>query len=150
MNLNDDFHLFALSDLVTENNLISDLRETKSKEESRLEEKEAKEKELAKERARKGYHLGIKNLMVIDPIYEDYNLKGSVNHVKSEGKKVSVADIYKEDFKRLDLETTVLDSKSLNNGDVNQYNDLGLIKMWVFEVLDHEDIPMISSKRDHV
>ena len=147
LNYDDDFHLFALNDLVREHNLIDDLKETKRKEELRIEEEEKKEEELAKQRARKGYHLGIKNLMVIDPIYENYTLKGDVDHLKSEDKKVSISDIYSDNYRKLDLETTVLDSKTLNTSDINQYNDLGLIKMWVAEVLDHEEIDMISSTR---
>ena len=145
-----DFHLFALRDLVAEGDFAESLEKVRRDAENEIEEKE-KAKQAADEEAQKsGYHLGIDKLLVIDPIYENYKLNNNRNHEKSEDKKISVASIYEEDYKRLDMDVEVLDSKTLNLLEAEKYNEIGLINSWMSEVIDHEDIDMISSAHDRI
>lgn len=138
----ESFHLFGLYDLV-QNGLIKELKDLKDEDEEWIDENE-----LNKDR--NGYHLGIDKLVVVDPIYENYKLNADKDHLKSEDKKIGIAHIYEDSYKRLDLETVVVDSKELNAADIDKYNNLGNIRMWMSEVLDHEDIDMISSSHERM
>jgi hypothetical protein len=145
-----DFHLFALRDIVAAEDLANNLDKARREAENEIEDKE-KAKTAADEDAKKsGYHLGIDKLLVIDPIYESYKLNNNRNHEKSEDKKISVASIYEEDYKRLKMDVEVLDSKTLNILEAEKYNEIGLINSWMSEVIDHEDIDMISSSHDRI
>jgi hypothetical protein len=145
-----DFHLFALRDIVAAEDLANNLDKARREAENEIEDKE-KAKTAADEDAKKsGYHLGIDKLLVIDPIYESYKLNNNRNHEKSEDKKISVASIYEEYYKRLKMDVEVLDSKTLNILEAEKYNEIGLINSWMSEVIDHEDIDMISSSHDRI
>lgn len=146
----DDFHLFALHDLVTEENFVEDLRKIKKEVKIENEQKDSIRIARLKDQNRHGSHLGIKKLVVVDPLYENYGLDDDKKQVKSENKKISISDIYNDDYKKLDLETTVLESKQISASEVEKYNNLGLVKLWMSEVLDHDEIDMISSSRDRM
>jgi hypothetical protein len=140
-----NFHLYALSDLVAEGEFIQDLKKLKNELIATKQKEEALKKSQENTIRNKGYRLGIKNIMVVDPIYEDYTLKEEIDLIQSEEKKISISEIYTKKFKRLDLNVQVLDSKSLTSSDVDRYNEIALIKDWMSEILDHDGIDMISS-----
>ncbi len=144
----EDFHLFALRDLIVDKGLRDDLRSSKNTYENEIEDEEKAQEEAALDAQKNGHHLGIKKLVVVDPIYETYKLNADRNHGKSEDKKISVSHIYEEPFRKLDLEVDVLDSKTMNANDVAEYNEIGLIKHWMSEIVDHEDLQMLSSSHD--
>ena len=145
-----DFHLFALRDIVASEDIVADLEKERRQAENEIEEKEQAKNIADAEAQKSGYHLGIDKLLVVDPIYESYKLNADRNHQKSEDKKISVSSIYSEDYKRLDLDIEVLDSKTLNLLEAEKYNEIGLINSWMSEVIDHEDIDMISSSHDRI
>jgi len=144
----EDFHLFALRDLIVDKGLRDDLRSSKNAYENEVEDEEKAQEEAALDAQKNGHHLGIKKLVVVDPIYESYKLNSDRNHGKSEDKKISVSHIYEESYKKLDLEVDVLDSKTMNASNVTEYNEIGLIKNWMSEIVDHEDLQMLSSSHD--
>lgn len=140
-----NFHLYALSDLVAQGKFIEELKTLKTELTTQRQKAEELKISQVNNIRKKGYRLGVKNLMVVDPIYEDYTLNEEINLIKSEQKKIRVSDIYSKKFKRLDLNVQILDSKSLTASDVERYNEIALIKDWMSEVLDHDGIDMISS-----
>jgi beta-barrel assembly-enhancing protease len=141
----NNFHLYALHDLVSNEGFTEKIKSLQK------ELLEAKRKEDALKISeeiilnKRGYQLGINELMVIDPIYEDYTLNKGVDFLQSEKRKIRISDIYTKKFRRLDMNVQVLDSKSLNAQDVQRYNEIALIKDWMSEILDHDGINMISS-----
>jgi hypothetical protein len=144
----DDFHLFALRDLIVDKGLRDDLRKSKIAYENEIEDEEKAQDKRDLDAQKNGYHLGIKKLVVVDPIYETYKLNNDRNHGKSENKKIDVSNIYQESYRKLDLQVDVLDSKTMNEHRVGEYNEIGLIKQWMSEIVDHEDIDMLSSSHD--
>ena len=141
-----DFHLFALYDVVSEENLIDELSNLKSEIEAEpnTELTYAEKKKLRK----KGYRLGLDKVVVVDPLFENYKTRGRQNLVKSESKKLGMADIYGKKYRRIDMETELVDSKQLSANDVDTYNEIGVLFSWVDEVFEHDEIDMISSSRD--
>jgi beta-barrel assembly-enhancing protease len=145
-----NFHLFALADLV-KTGLIKELKQIKGDVQDEIEkERLAEEETNALGFVEKTKHLGIDKLVVVDPIYDSYRLNSEKNHLKSEDKKVGVADMYTANYNHLDLETSLVDSKDLTTGDVDKYNDIGLLNRWVTELMEHDDIEMITSSHDQM
>jgi len=144
-----DFHLYALSDLV-KNDLRGDLDDLKDEYEEKLEEERIARQSQDYSAFAKSAHLGIKKLVVVDPIYDNYGLDEGRNHLKSEGKKLSLSEMYTQDYKNLELETSLVDSKNLLKSDVEEFNDLGLLMTWIAEVMAHDEMDMISSNRDQM
>ncbi|MBN4072470.1 M48 family metallopeptidase [Crocinitomix catalasitica] len=142
----DDFHLFALYDVVKDDDLIDDLKDMKDK----IEEEPVTELSYAeRKRLRKrGYRLGLDKVVVVDPLFENFKTKGRQNLAKSESKKVGMANIYSKKYRRVDLEIELVDSKQLRANQVEKYNEIGILFEWVSEVLSHDEIKMISSSRD--
>jgi beta-barrel assembly-enhancing protease len=146
-----EFHLYALNDLVSEKNLVDELQDIKKDYEEELSrQKLEREKQDKDDLLDKTQHLGIDKLVVVDPLYENYRLNEKRDHMKSEDKKLGLADVYMQDYPGLDLETQLVDSKNLAGSDVDEYNDLGLLMAWVSEVVEHDEIDMISSSRDQM
>ncbi|NOQ76060.1 MAG: M48 family metalloprotease [Crocinitomix sp.] len=140
-----DFHLYGLHDLAEDRSFIPNL---KSLNRTLVQERNQKDSTLAANKKRiknHGYTLGIKEVMVVDPIYQDNRLNKDENYLKSEQRKIEIAETYTKEFKRLDIGTQIIDSKSLTTNDVTKYNDIALIKDWMSEILDHDGIDMISS-----
>jgi hypothetical protein len=132
------FYEFALYDLV-EAGLIADLDKIKSNATAAADES-SKEKEDER----------VAKIVVIDPIYRDYNLKNKQNLEKSENKKIRLSNAYTQPYRNLNLEVEMIDSKDLSKDNVDKYNDLGLVFQWLIEVLDHDNIDMITSTHDQM
>lgn len=142
-----NFHMYGLFDLVKSPDFTSKLYSTNVAlkiQESKLK----KEKKINDSKINKhGYRLGIDSVLIIDPIYEDYSFRGKKNEVKSELRKIKMSEMYSKSYKQLDIDITLLDSKSLDTESVREYNEISLTKDWMSEVLDHDGINMISSTR---
>lgn len=143
----DDFHLTGLSDLVKKGKIITDIEyfiAQKELEDTKVENKEKNKRANAK----KG--LGIKNVVVIDPYIASYNIKNKKKKINSEQQKVKVNQMFTQDFPKLDLQITLIDSKILNENDVEKYNELGILYRWINEIIEHESIDMISSSNQFI
>ena len=143
-----EFHLYALWDLVSQEDLLDELKDIKTEyqdEQDRLWEEG--NFGLGGGLIQKSQHLGIHTLVVVDPIYEDYKMNDSRNHEKSEDNKLSLSEIYEQNFDNLNLQTKLVDSKNLESSDLEEYNDLGILNQWVGEIVDH-DMEMICSTSD--
>lgn len=136
MESENNFYLFGLHDLVKDG-LIDELNKIKKDAESENEE------ELDEDNS-------ISRVVVVDPIYEDYNLKNNKNFKKSERKKITVSNSYTTAKRNLDLEVETIDSKNLDVNSVDKYNELGLVFQWLNEVVKHDEIDMISSMHDQM
>ncbi len=140
-----DYYKTALSDLIQSGQFKKDFKYYQAQEELR----EVAEADNANDKNEPTY-LGIKKLVVIDPYIADYSLKGEVKKVKSENQKVELYNAYSRDYHKLDLTTSIVDSKNLTQSDVDKYNELGLFNNWIGEIFEHDEIEMISSLNDQV
>lgn len=147
--VDQDFHLYALWDLVSKEDLVDELKAIKKEHQDEL-DRQFNDRNKSSDLFQKSEHLGIDNLVVVDPIYENYGLHEKRNHLKTEDKKLSLSEIYQQNFDDLNLKTQLVDSKNLTFSDVDEYNDLGLLGQWVDELVDHDDIDMITSTHDRM
>lgn len=143
------FWLFALSDLLADGEFIKELSEIKNNTDGKENEETnvvvfQESKQTVEKRP------DIKNLIIVDPIYENYDLRGKRNFIKSEKTKLNISKHYEEEYKKLELQTTVLDSKFLDSSDLEMYNEIALINDWLMERLLHKDLEMISSSNERM
>jgi hypothetical protein len=142
----EQFHLTGLSDLVSRGEFQDEI-------DFFIAEKELEEeKDLAKESEKKGKEvgLGIDKIVVVDPYFADYKTNNDKNDVKSEKQKIQLNKMYSKNYNKLNLETYLVDSKTLTQKDVEKYNEMGLLYQWVGEILEHDEITMISSSNEYV
>jgi len=145
----DNYYKTGLSDIVTIGKILKDIEYFKAEKE--LEEEREKE-EANKKRKNKDdtKYLGIKKIVVIDPYLADYGLKDDVKGVKSEKQKVQLTKMFSKNYSRLDMETYLVDSKSLTVNDVDKYNEIGIMYAWINEIMEHDEIEMLSSMNDKI
>ena len=145
-----EFYLYSLHDIVKNGDLKKELKAIQREQELKEEAEDLERENVKYSIFKKSQHLGIDKVVVVDPLYENYKLNENRNHLKSEDKKLGLTDIYTQDYKKLDLETDLVDSKNLLKSDVDEYNDLGLLMQWLSEVVAHDEIDMIASNRDQM
>lgn len=106
---------------------------------------EAESGSYAKERKRqrlKGDHLGIDKIVMVQPIYKEVDLRSKipVQYLASE----SAVQVYKatlaEMAKRNELDLTFLENRSLEEGDVEIFNDVATMQNWFNLYLNEEDV----------
>lgn len=94
--------------------------------------------------------LNVDTLVVIDPAFSSYNLKKNKRHVRSEITKKKIAEFYLSSYREIDLEISLIDSKTLEVEDSEKYNELDQVYNWLFEELSHNGIEMINSNQHHL
>jgi hypothetical protein len=144
----DNYYKTGLSDVVTTGKLLKDIDYYKAQKEleDQKEELEAKNKKKDKEK----HYLGINKIVVFNPYLADYGLKDDVKNVKSEKQKVQLNKMFSKNYRRLDMETYLVDSKSLTVNDVDKYNEIGILNAWINEVVEHDELEMLSSLNDKI
>lgn len=145
-----EFSLYALSDLVSKNNLISELHSIRTNHQKKVLQDSLDALEYVAAKKEQDAHLGIKKIIVVDPIYENYGLDSEKKLIKSESKKVKISSIYETKYKNLDLETVLLDSKILRDKEVEKFNDIALINSWSYELAQHKGLDMMTSSHDRM
>jgi len=145
--VSENFHLYALYDLVLEGDLIRKLKQVNDDYES---EQQLALRYNSNENWSKSESLGIDKLVVVDPLYETIK-RNKKNYVLSEQKKMSLGEAFSADYPSLNMEVDLLDSKTLRDVDVDHYTEIGQLYNYVGELLAHGDIPdMITSSHDQM
>ena len=145
----DNYYKTGLSDIVTLGKILKDIEFYKAEKELE-EEKENEEVNRKRNNKDDNKYLGIKKIVVIDPYLADYGLKDDVKGVKSEKEKVQLTKMFSKNYPKLDMETYLVDSKSLTVNDVDKYNEIGVMYAWINEIVEHDDIEMLSSMNDKI
>lgn len=138
----EQFHLTGLSDIVRKGEIKKEMKAFVT--ESEKEEPPSSRKE------EKENGLGIKKMIVVDPYLADYNSHNKKDNVKSEKTKIELNKMYTQSHNNVDLEIILVDSKSLTKSDVQKYNEIGLLYQWVSEILEHDEIQMISNSNKDI
>jgi hypothetical protein len=137
----DDYYLYGLSDLVSNGKFIDELMAI-----SKAERLEANKN--INEDDQKKSNEGFDNIVLVDPYLVYHSFKNEENFEQAEQNKIEVANLLSQDYPKLELNTTLIDSKQLNEESVAQYNEIGLIFQWMQEIVEHDEIGMISSSND--
>jgi hypothetical protein len=143
----DDYYLYGLSDLVSNGKFIDELKALDKAEEERIAEEEGMD-ENGNERKKTKDNSGFDKIVLVDPYFVYYSNNKSENYEKAEQEKVEVSNLLYKDYPKLELDKTLIDSKQLNEESVSQYNEIGLIFQWMQEVVEHDELGMISSSND--
>ncbi len=133
----EQFHLTGLSDIVRKGKIKGEMKYF-------IEQAELKESDH-KKKFEKEEGLGITKLVVVDPYLADYNGNNKKDNLKSEKTKLELNKVYTQSHNNLDLQILLVDSKTLSKSDVQKYNEIGLLYQWVSEILEHDEIEMIST-----
>lgn len=130
---------------------------TKEQEENEKEltKKEKREKEKAENRekkliSKKGYALGIDKIVVVDPYYKvlDLRKKDAVKLIVSENSQKKFSEIISANSSMAGLHADILDSKNLQSGDAEKFNDLMFLNDWVSEHYAHDDLKIKNSRTE--
>ncbi len=141
----NDYYLYGLSDLVSNGKFIDELKAISKAEDERL---EAEENTNEDDRKKSKENDGFDKIVLVDPYFVYYSSRNDENYEKAEQDKIEVSNLLYKDYPKLELDKTLIDSKQLNEESVSQYNEIGLIFQWMQEVVEHDEIGMISSTND--
>lgn len=100
------------------------------------------------------YHLGLEEVVVVDPIYisVDERSENPVEYVAAEERRVELREGITTGGKDLGMEVTYLDHSNLDDRDVEDFNDMAVLRRWIHETLSHmdEEVPMRNSTNDEL
>lgn len=100
-----------------------------------LNTKRQKTKEPTNKDLRKGFRLGAKKVMFINPQYISINLrkpKAPIQFVEAENKQEEMVKMIKENARRLGMTAKIMDVQSLKkNADASKFNDITTMERWI-------------------
>lgn len=101
---------------------------------------------------RKGRALGIKNIVIVDPIYKkvDQRKRDAVKYLQSEEGQQAYVSTIERNAELAKLDVNLLDTKAFSEGDVESFNDFAALNDWVGERFDHEDLDFVVSDHNRV
>ncbi len=141
----EDYYLYGLSDLVSNGKFIDELKAISKAEEQRIAEAVNQDEDDDKKSKEND---GFDKIVLVDPYFVYYSTNDNENYEKAEQEKIEVSNLLYKDYPKLELDKTLIDSKQLNEESVSQYNEIGLIFQWMQEIVEHDEIGMISSSND--
>lgn len=146
----NNFYLFGLSDLINQPSFKSRWDEVKEAYEEKDDDNDLTYEEISdfnKKKKKQGLKLGIDKIVVVDPMFERYDLrKGKNLPLVSEKTKITLSNTYLKSAEIKGMEMEILDSKMMNPADLDKFNELSLVNEWLTERLNHdEDIDFYSS-----
>lgn len=144
--IDGDFHYYALSDLIGNKSFLADLKEIKEEAEAR----EGSGNGFVSIEKNSSLNLGIDSIVIIDPYFTSYQVSGKENLEKSEKFQKQFTNLFVDDYPKLDLHRTLVSPKSLTRSETEKYNQLGETYLYLNELLEHDDIGMISSNHEKV
>lgn len=132
-NPENKFHLFYLSDLILNHQLLEEFDNLAKKDTLQIIEKTTIEK-----------------ILVVDPIYQNYKLNSNKRLVKSERTSVKLEPYYVDKYKKIDMEVEVLSSNSQDENSVDDFNHLAELKLWFYELALHDSLNLIPSNQHKI
>jgi hypothetical protein len=132
-NPENQFHLFYLSDLILNHQLLEEFDQLAKKDTLQIFQKTTIEK-----------------ILVVDPIYQNYKLNSNKRLVKSERTSVKLEPYYVDEYKKIDMEVEVLSSNSQDENSVDDFNHLAELKLWFYELALHDSLNFIPSNQQKI
>ncbi len=132
-NPENQFHLFYLSDLILNHQLLEEFDKLAKRDTMQIIEKTT-----------------IQKILVVDPIYQNYKLNSNKRLVKSERTSVKLEPYYVDEYKKIDMEVEVLSSNSQDENSVDDFNHLAELKLWFYELALHDSLNFIPSNQHKI
>ncbi|MFW6226801.1 MAG: M48 family metalloprotease [Bacteroidota bacterium] len=103
-----------------------------------------RQKEMRK-KMRTGQKIGIDKVLMVDPLYLslDERKDEEILFFKTEEMQHNMSEAILWSSKQVGLEVVMLDPWSLTISDVDKYNDMTLVKDWMTEYFNHDDIEIV-------
>jgi len=116
------------------------------------EEEEGDKKSSKNKNDRPEYHLGVNQIVMVDPIYVEVDERRDipVQYEAAESAKIELRDKVKTSAEDLNLKVKYLDYHTLKADDVELFNDLSILNRWLSEKISHldEEVYMHTSTND--
>ena len=141
----EEFHYFALYDLVAEENLIADLNTIKKNN-----EKGNSSNNVTHFDHNASIHVGKDSIVIVDPYFSAYTSKGRKDLEKSEKIQEKINSLYMDEYPTLDLNREMISTKYMSLSEVDKYNQLGDLYLYVNELMAHDELKLINSSNDIV
>lgn len=140
----DKFYLYGLTDRVNDptfkrrwKNVLDNRNE---KTEDVFEINYDQENKASRKVKRNGVKLGIEKIVVVDPMFERYDLRKDKNlPLVSEKTKIKLSNSYLTCASIKGLDIDIVDPKMMQSKDTEKFNDLSLLNEWLIERLNHDD-----------
>jgi hypothetical protein len=117
-----------------------------------LEEDEVINKKTKRKKSDGEYHLGLDEVVVVDPVYYSINekLENPILYQDAEQAKIALKDKLKSNADELSLKLKYLDYHDLEANDTELFNDLSILNRWMNEKISHlgEEVFMHTSTND--
>ncbi|MFK8044686.1 MAG: M48 family metallopeptidase [Crocinitomicaceae bacterium] len=142
-----NFHYYALGDIVSSDDFIDDLEKIQD------ENKEYGESEsdLVALKQNESISIGLDSIVIIDPYFTLYNVSGENEYEQSEKMQQYFTNLYMDDYSGIDLHREMVSTKSMVKSEVEKYNQLGNMYLYLSEILDHDsDLDFIPSCHQEV
>ena len=112
--------------------------------------KEKTPEENLKKKKKNEYALGIDRAVIVNPLYlkVDETKRDPIRYVAAEQMKLDLQNKIQSCANALNMQINYLETMSLNDKDVDKFNDLALLNNWISEELDHDDVPVINSNNE--
>jgi hypothetical protein len=85
-------------------------------------------------------------VVIVDPFIVFNSPK--VEYEENAEKEEYIIELLSKDYASIELDKSVIDSRSLHEDSVCNYNEIGLLYQWMQEVNNHRGIDMLSSSND--
>lgn len=95
----------------------------------------------------RAYTLGIDRAVIVNPLYlkVDETRRDPIRYEAAEQLKLELQQKIQSCADALDMQIEYLDTKQLNDDEVDKFNNLAALNNWISEELDHDDVPVINS-----
>ncbi|MEM6261047.1 MAG: M48 family metallopeptidase [Bacteroidota bacterium] len=154
----DNFVQNALGDLYQDSAFLRlltlEIRNGKSIRENRL-KKEAyrlPRTYLQRELALKGFNLGLKKIVLVEPYYQKYDERKekSIRYLESEEKEQNMLQTLEKHASACGIQHISLASHLLDASDVASFRDLAVLNEWFNEQGLHQGVDMISTNHNEI
>ncbi len=140
------FYLYGLADIMVDTEflkLYDDNKKIQIEKEQEIEKYKAltnsQQKAYNKKKAKNEYSLGLKELIVVEPMVMSYK-KGEVNNIKSEKLEKDFSSAIESSAKNAGVTTYTIDSRGLNDKGTQGFNERSLLISLLNQLAEEEDV----------
>ncbi|MFO8054865.1 MAG: M48 family metallopeptidase [Bacteroidales bacterium] len=107
--------------------------------------REAEQEKAQKEKQKTGFKIGVDRTFIIEPYFVSMDTRQDepVQFFKSEERQRELSHSIQWSSRQVGLDGIMMDSWQLSRHDVKQYNEIMLLKEWMAEYFNHDDLHIV-------
>lgn len=113
-------------------------------------EKRKVQNELNKKRRRSEWNLGIDSMVVVDPFCIMAHHRKGIQYEEAEKLKIKINKYVDKIAKRAKVNIDLVSGVDLEESDVDEFNNLGLVNTWIDEKFSHDEVDIIPMMTEDV